>query len=92
MPFLIHRYRQRGIDKRDDPLRKIWGTAIAHPLSVASVDHEASRLEGRHMAGHAGLADTKVAHQFADAMLAPIPQHSEGFEPNRLCERGKNRD
>jgi hypothetical protein len=24
-------------------------------------------------------------------MLAPIPHHSEGFEPGRFCESGKNR-
>ena len=92
MPFLICRHRQRGVDKRDDRLRKIWGTAIAHPLSIASVDHETGRLEGRHMAGHAGLAGAEFPHQFANTMLAPIPHHSEGFEPNRLCEGGKNRD
>lgn len=91
MPFGIFRHRQRGVDQRDDRLRKVRSTAIADPLSIASVDHEASRLEGRHVARHAGLAGTEIPHQFANAMLAPVPHHSEGFEPNWLCERGKNR-
>lgn len=92
MPFLIGRHRQRGIDERDDRMRKIWGAAIADPLRIASVDHETGRLEGRHMARHAGLAGAESPHQFANAMLAPIPQHPECFEPDRLGECGKNRD
>ena len=74
------------------PLPEDWGPAVAHPLGVTSVDDEASALERRHMTGHTGLAGTEVPHQFADTMLAPIPHHSEGFEPNRLCECGKNCD
>ena len=92
MPFLICRHCQRGIDKRDHRSRKIGGTAIADPLSIAPVDHETGGLEGRHMARHAGLAGAELAHQFANTMLAPIPHHSEGFKPNRLYERGKNRN
>ena len=38
MPFLICRHRQRGVDKRDDRLRKIRRAAIADPLSIAAVD------------------------------------------------------
>ena len=90
MPFLICRQRQRGVDKRDDRLRKIWGTAIADPLRITAVDHQACCLESCHVAGHAGLAGTEFAHQFANTMLTPIPHHSEGFEPDRLCEGGKN--
>jgi hypothetical protein len=92
MPFPICRHRQRGVDKRDDRLRKIWGTAIADPLSIASVHQETGSFEGRHMAGHPGLAGAEFPHQFANTMLAPIPYHSEGFEPGRLCKSGKNRD
>ena len=90
MPFLIYRQRQRGVDKRHYLLRKVWRTAIADPLRIAAVDHEACGLEGRHVAGHAGLAGTEFAHQFANTMLTPIPHHPEGFEPDRLCEGGKN--
>ena len=90
MPFLICRHRQRGIDKSDDLFRKIWRAAIADPLSIAAVDHQAGRLECRHMAGHAGLAGAEFPHQLANTMLAPIPQQPEGFQPGRLCEGGKN--
>ena len=90
MPFLIGRQRQRGVDKRDDRLRKIWGTAIADPLRITTVDHEAGCLESRHVARHAGLAGAELPHQLADAVLAPIPYHSEGLKPDRLCERGEN--
>ena len=90
MPFLIGRQRQRGVDKRDDRLRKIWGAAIPDPLRIAAVNHQTSRFEGRHVAGHAGLAGAEFLHQFANTMLAPIPHHSEGFEPDRLCECGNN--
>lgn len=90
MPFLIGRQRQRGVDKRDDRLRKIWGAAIADPLRITAVDHEARRLESRHVAGHAGLAGAEFPHQLADAVLPPIPYHPEGLEPDRLCESGKN--
>lgn len=84
MPFLIGRHRQRGVDKRDDRLRQMRGTAITDPLRIAAVDHEARDLERRHVAGHAGLAGAELAHQFANAMLVPVPHHSEGFEPGRL--------
>jgi len=90
MPFLIGRQRQRGVDKRDDRLRKIWGAAVPDPLRITADDHEACRLKSRHMAGHAGLAGAELPHQLANTMLAPIPHHSEGFEPDRFCERGKN--
>ncbi len=91
MPFLICRHRQRGVDKRDDLLRKIWRAAIADPLRIAAVHQETGRFESRHMAGHAGLAGAEFPHQFANTMLAPIPYHSEGFEPGRLCKCRKNR-
>ena len=91
MPFLICRHRQRGVDKRDDRLRKIWGAAIPDPLRITAVDQQARSFESRHVAGHAGLAGAEFPHQFANTMLAPIPHHSEGFEPGRLCEGGKNR-
>lgn len=87
MPF---RHRQRGIDKRHNRLRKIWGAAIADPLGIASVHQETSSFEGRHMSGHAGLAGTEFPHQFANTMLAPIPHHPKGLKPGRLCESGKN--
>lgn len=90
MPFLICRHRQRGVDQRDDRLGKMWGAAIADPLSIAPIDHETGRFERRHMAGHSGLAGAEIPHQFANAMFAPIPQHPEGLEPNRLGEGGKN--
>lgn len=90
MPFLICRHRQRGVDKRDNRLRKIWGTPIADPLSIASVGHKTGGLEGRHVARHAGLAGAEFTHQFANTMLAPIPHHPEGLEPDWLCEGGKN--
>lgn len=90
MPFGIFRHRQRGVDQRDDRLRKVWSTAIADPLSIASVDHETSRLEDRHVARHAGLAGAEIPHQFANAVLAPVPHHSEGFKPDGLCDRGEN--
>ena len=92
MPFLIWRHCQRGVDKRDDRLRKIRRAAIADPLSIAAVDNEACSLESRHVAGHAGLARVEFLHQFADTMLAPIPHQPESFEPGRLCECGKNRN
>ncbi len=91
MPFLIGRHRQRGVNQRDDRLRKIWGAAIADPLRITSVHHETGRLECSHMAGHAGLAGAEIAHQFANAMLASIPQHPKSFEPDRLGEGGKDR-
>ena len=90
MPFLICRQRQRGVDKLADFLREVRRAAIADPLRVAAVDHQASRLEGCHVAGHAGLAGTEFAHQFANTMLTPIPHHPERFEPDRFCEGGKN--
>ena len=86
MPFPICRHRQRGIDKRDDLLRKIWRAAIADPLSIAAIDHKTRGFKSRNVAGHAGLAGTELPHQFADTVLAPIPYQSEGFEPCRLCE------
>ena len=92
MPFLICRDRQRGIDKRNHRLGKFWGTTIADPLSISSVHHETGSLEGRHMAGHPGLAGTEFAHQFANTVLAAIPEHPKGFEPDWLCESGKNND
>ena len=92
MPFLIRRHRERGIDKPDDFLREVRRPAIAHPLRIAPVDDETRSFEGRHVAGHAGLAGTEFPHQFADAVLAPIPHHSESFEPDWLCESGKNFD
>ena len=91
MPFLICRHRQRGVDKRNDLLRKIRRAAIADPLSIAAVDQEARSFESRHVAGHSGLASAECLHQFANTMLLPIPHHPEGFEPGRLCEGGKNR-
>lgn len=91
MPFTICRHRQRGVDQRDDRLRKVRSTAIADPLRVAPVDHETGRLEGRHVARHAGLAGTEIPHQFANTMFPPIPHHSEGFETNWLCDGRKNR-
>ena len=91
MPFLICRHRQRGVDKRDDRFRKIRRAAIADPLSIAAVDQETGSFESRHVAGHAGLTGAEFLHQFANTMLAPIPHHSEVFEPGRLCESGKNR-
>ena len=63
MPFLIWRHRQRGVDKRDDRLRKIRRAAIADPLSIAAVDQEARSFESRHVAGHAGLAGAEFPHQ-----------------------------
>ena len=92
MPFLVRRHRKRGVDKPDDFLREVRRPAIAHPLRIAAVDHETCSLERRHVAGHTGLAGTEFPHQFADAMLAPIPHHSKGFEPDRLCESRKNSD
>lgn len=92
MPLLICRHRQRGVDKRDDLLRKTRRAAIADPLRIAAVHQKTGSFESRHVAGHAGLAGAEFAHQFANTMLAPIPHHSEGFEPGRLCERGKNRN
>ncbi len=92
MPFLICRHRERGIDKPDDFRREVRSPAIAHPLRIAPIDYETCSFEGRHVAGHAGLAGTEFPHQFADAMLASIPHHAEGFEPNRLCESRKNCD
>ena len=92
MPFLSCRQRQRGVDKRDDCVRKIRHAAIADPLRIAAVDHQACSLESCHVAGHAGLAGTEFTHQFANTMLTPIPHHPEGFEPDRFCEGGKNCD
>ena len=92
MPFLICRHRQRGVDQRDDRLRKIRGAPIADPLSVAAVHRETGGFEGRHMAGHPGLAGAELPHQFANTVLAPIPQHPEGFKSGRLGQRGKNRN
>ena len=92
MPFLICRHRQRGVDKRHYLLRKIRRAAIADPLSIAAIHQETGSFESRHVAGHAGLAGAEFLHQFADAMLAPIPHHPEGFEPGRLCEGRKNRN
>ena len=91
MPFLSCGHRQRGVDKRDDLLRKIRRAAVADPLRIAAVHQETGSFESRHMAGHAGLAGAEFPHQFANTMLSPIPHHPEGFEPGRLCESGKNR-
>src|SRR5450631_1453167 len=90
MPFLIYGQRQRGVDKPDDFLREVRRAAVADPLRIAAADHEASRLEGGHVAGHAGLARTEFTHQFANTMLTPIPHQPEGFDPDRLCESGEN--
>ena len=90
MPFLIWRHRQRGVDKDDDLIGKIRRPAIPDPLSIAPVDHETRDLQSRHVAGHAGLAGAELAHQFANAVLAPIPDHSEGFKTGWLCEGGQN--
>jgi len=92
MPFPICRHRQRGVDKRDNLLRKIRRAAIADPLRIATVHQETGSFESRHVAGHAGLAGAEFPHQFANTMLAPIPHHPEGFEPGRLCESGENCD
>jgi len=92
MPFPIGRYRQRSVDKRYDLLRKFRRAAIADPLRIAPVGDQACRLKGGHVARHARLTGTEFAHQFANTMLAPIPHHSEGFEPGRLCESGENRN
>ena len=90
MPFPICRHRQRGVDKRDDRLRKIRRAAIADPLRIAAVHQETGSFESRHVAGHAGLAGAKLPHQFANTMLATIPHHPEGFEPDRFCECANN--
>ena len=84
MPFLICRHRQRGVDKRDDLLRKIRRAAIADPLSIAAIHQETGSFESRHVARHAGLAGAEFPHQFANTMLTSVPHHSKGFEPGRL--------
>ena len=90
MPLLIRGQRQRGIDKRHNLTKKVRRAAIADPLRIAAIGNEAGSLKGRHVTGHAGLAGTKFAHQFTNTMLAPIPHHPKGFEPDRLCESRKN--
>ena len=84
MPFLIHGDRQRRVDKRHNLSRQFGRTAIANPLRIAPVNHEACGLERSHMAGHAGLAGTELTHQFAHTVLTPVPHHSQGFETDRF--------
>jgi len=84
MPFLLGRQRERGVDKCRDLWREPGRTAIANPLRIAPVNHEACGLERSHMAGHAGLAGTELTHQFAHTVLTPVPHHSQGFEPDRF--------
>ena len=62
MPLPICRHSQRGIDKRDDLLRKIWRAAIADPLRIAAIGDEARGLEGRHVTGHTGLTSADFPH------------------------------
>ena len=84
MPFLIRLQCQRGIDQGDELLRKAWRTAVADPLRIAAVGHEAGELESRHVAGHAGLAGAELLHQFTDAMLLAVPPAEglrAGFAP-----------
>ncbi len=84
MPFLICRNRQRSVDEGDNRLRKFRRAAIADPLRIAAVHQKTSKLESRHVAGHAGLTGAEFPHQFADTMLASVPDHPEGLKPGRL--------
>ena len=59
--FPVGRQRQRGIDEGDDLLRKIGRAAVADPLRVAAVGHEAGGLQRRHVPGHARLAGAELA-------------------------------
>ena len=60
--------------------RQFGIATVAHPLGVPPIHHDASLLEHRHMARHAGLGDAEDAHEFADAMLVPIPQEVDRRE------------
>ena len=90
MPFLSGGQSQRGIDQRHNLSREIWRAAVAHPLRITTVDHEARCLESRHVPGHPGLAGAELPHQFANTMLSSVPHHSKGFETGRFRECRQN--
>ena len=72
--------------------RQIGAEAIPHPLRVAPVGDETDRFQRRHVPAHARLARAKRRHQFADAMLAAIPENAKRGEAGRLSERGEQGD
>lgn len=90
MPFLICRQCQRSINKRDNLRRKIRRAAIANPLRIAPIDHETRKFERGDVAGHPRLGGAELSHQFADAMLAPVPYQPKSPQSRWLGKRGEN--
>ena len=75
---------ENGIDDRLPLRREIGVAAIAHPLCIAPVGQQARRLEPRHVPRHARLGGAQTIHQFADALLIPIPDDLQGAQASRF--------
>ena len=88
-PITWRRQRQGGLDEGCDIVGNMRRPSVAHPLRIASIDQQAHRLEGRHVARHTGLRGAQLVHQFAHAVLLSVPQKLQGGKPGGFGQGGK---
>jgi len=59
-------------------------------LRIAPVDHETGFAQHLHVPRHPALARVEPRHQFADAMLSPIPEDRECRTACRVANGGQD--